>query len=79
MPHTYYPVANAVTAGLKHFQDESPTPEREAMGLPADATVFGAFNDHYKIDPPTSLSLLPSNPNFTAHPLLFLFITRLLA
>ena len=59
MPGTFYPVANAVMDARdgRSFSAESKRrapheATRAGVGIPDEATiVFGAFNDHYKVDP----------------------------
>jgi protein O-GlcNAc transferase len=56
MPHTYYPVGNRATSQRDHAEETAgPPPQRFTYGLPQrqqrGGVVYGAFNDHYKIDP----------------------------
>lgn len=56
MPHTYYPVGNRATSQRDHAEETAgPPPQRHTYGLPQrqqrGGVVYGAFNDHYKIDP----------------------------
>lgn len=60
MPATFYPVANAEMGATRRMQSagqgnsRTHAATRADVGIPADATiVFGAFNDHYKVDPAT--------------------------
>jgi hypothetical protein len=55
MPATFYPVANAVMDardGDTFAAESKKRATRAGAGIPEEATiVFGAFNDHYKVDP----------------------------
>ena len=59
MPHTYYPVGNYATwkreggngSRGRDARSRGPGLQRKHYALPPSGTVYGAFNDHYKIDP----------------------------